>query len=198
MMKRLLISQIFAAILFSPLCLAEMHEFKSADGKKTVWAEVMGYDAETKQVNLKLANKKSITSPATAFSKEGQEYIEKAAVLLEAGRNLRVEFEDVENLVSEKRNPTNGYQTLKQSNGFELKVRNNGKSVFNGLKAEYQIFTSVYLDPFQDRPAKTDQIKYGTALFDALSPRNEIEISTETVPMTTIKRLPKSQCVGGT
>ncbi len=186
-----------SAILFAPASFADWHEFTSAKGGKTVWAEVKGYNAETKTVTLGLKDRRTITAPASAFSSEDQTYIEKAALAIEAGRNLWVEFKDVEKVVSEKKNPTNGYQTKNLQNGFELAVRNNGQSDFAGLVAEYQIFYSAYKNPLKDKE-KTDQVKTGTTEITEIAPREETKFETELVAMTTIKRLPLSQCTGGT
>ena len=103
----------------------------------------------------------------------------------------------MEDVVSEKRNPANGYQTLKKKNGFQLEVRNNGAVPFDGLVAEYQVHYGAYADPFKDKE-KTPRIYRGKMDLPKLEPREETELKTESVDLTSIKRLPLSECVGGT
>lgn len=196
-MKTPILLTILAACFIAPLCFADMHEFTSADGEKTVWAEVTGYDAAAKTVNLLLTNKSRITSPVTAFTEEDQKYIEKAAIALEAGRNLAIRFADDEEELSEKRNPTNGYRTVELKSGFELELRNNGQETFKGLTADYQIFYAAYLNPFEDK-ARTDQASKGSVKLPELAPREETTVNTDGVGMTRITRLPLAQCSGGT
>jgi hypothetical protein len=196
-MKTSVIAQILAALFLAPLCYAEMHEFTSADGSKRLWAEVQGYDAEKGDVTLLLTDKRRITSPVSAFTADDKTYVEKAALALAAGRNLALRFEDAEKVVSEKKNPANGYQTKKSKNGFELNVRNNGQTTFKGLKAEYQIFYAAYVNPFKDR-ARSHLVTAGKVDLPELDPRKDANVNTDAIDMTSITRLPMSQCVGGT
>ena len=196
-MKKLLIAQVLVAVAMAPLSFAGWHEFTSADGSKKVWGEVKGYDANAGTVTLQLKGNRTINAPVTAFIEEDKAVIEKAAIALEAGRMLAVEFGDSEEKLSEKRNPTNGYQTVKLKSNFEMELRNNGQNVFKGLEAEYQIFYGAYVDPFKDR-ARTDLVKAGSVDIPEIAPRTEANIETAGVDMTRITRLPLSECKGGT
>jgi len=196
-MKNILIVQILGALLVAPLCFAEMHEFTSADGTKKLWAEVQGYDAASGKVSLLLTDKRRIVSPVTAFTAEDKTFVEKAALALAAGRNLAMRFEDAQEVTSEKRNPTNGYRTLKSKDGYTLNLRNNGQTDFKGLKADYQIFYAAYVDPFKDK-ARTGKVIAGKMDLPELAPRQDTDIKTDGVDMTRITRLPLSQCSGGT
>lgn len=196
-MKKLLIAQVIAAMAMAPLSFAGWHEFTSADGSKKVWAEVQGYDANAGTVSLRLKSKQTITAPVSAFIEEDTEVIRKAAVALQAGRNLAVDFEDSEEKLSEKRNAANGYQTVKLKTAYEVELRNNSQNTFDGLEAEYQIFYAAYVDPHKDR-ARTDLVKGGSVEIPAIEPRNEAKIATTGVDMTRITRLPLSECKGGT
>ena len=147
------IALILSSLLLAPLCFAEMHEFTSADGSKKLWAEVQGYDSKTGNVTLVTADKRRMVTPVSAFSADDKTYVEKAALALAAGRNLAIRFEDAEEIVSEKKNPTNGYQTIKSKNGFELNVRNNGQTAFMCWKADYQSVFAVSVFPTPVGPA---------------------------------------------
>jgi hypothetical protein len=196
-MKRPLFAALITALLLAPLCQAEMHQFTSADGQNKLWAEVLAYDAATDTVSLLLSDRRRISSPVAAFSEEDRAHIVKAAVALDAGRNLAVKFDNEQNLVSETKNPTHGYQTIVSENGFKLNLRNNGQTTFSGLQAEYQIFYGAYLDPFADR-ARSDQVITGKFSLPDLAPREDADLSTSSAKMTSIRRLPPSECVGGT
>lgn len=194
MNKFLLLAILLAAPCFS---LADWHTLTSADGSKKIEAEILSYDAKSGTVTLKLRSSRKITSPASAFSEDDQARIQEVGLATTMGRSLWVEFEDVENIVNEKRNPTNGYQTKELQNSYRIELRNNGEVPFEGLVAEYQIFYAGYIDPFRDNE-KTDQVHRGKMEIPALKPREETELATESVDLTSIKRLPLSQCSGGT
>ena len=177
-------------------CFGVWHEFTSKDGAKTVWAEVQAYDAKSGTVSLLLEGNKKIKAPVSAFIAEDKIFVEKAAIALEAGRNLWVEAKNLEEETSEKRNPTNGYRTITLDSNYKFAIRNNGKQDFKGLKAEYQIFFAAYNDPFKDK-ARSDKVTYGSTDIPEIAPREEGTISTEDVGLTRITRLPKKECAGG-
>lgn len=194
-MKRILL---FVFLLAAPgFSGANWHTLTSSDGSKKIEAEILSYDAKSGAVTLKMRDSRKISAPATAFSEADQAKIKEVGLATTMGRSLWVEFEDVENVVNEKRNPTNGYQTKEMQNSYRLELRNNGETPFEGLVAEYQIFYAGYLDPFKDNN-KTNQLHRGKMEIPALSPREETELETESVDLTSIKRLPLSQCAGGT
>ncbi len=193
--------QLFTLLLFlsalPAISFGEWRTFTSADGERKLEAEVQAYDAASGKVQLRLRDNRKITAPATAFSEEDQKHLKEIGLAFSMGRSLWVEFEDVESVISEKRNAANGYQTLKLENGYDFEVRNNGKVPFEGLTADYQVFYAAYNDPFKDT-AKTPKVMRGTVEIPVLEPRAETSLSTDKVGMTSIKRLPISECVGGT
>ena len=196
-MRKLIILNTIAAFVFAPLCFAEMHKFTSADGEKTILAEIVTFDAKKSLVTLNLNNGRQIHSSVTAFAKEDQEYILKVARIQDVGRKLAVRFVDEEQTVSERKNPLNGYQTLNVKSGYELELRNNGETDVDGLEAEYQIFYKAYLNPFSSRE-RTEQVTGGSLAIPAMAARKETKVSTEGIPMTRIRQLPKAECIGGT
>jgi len=197
-MKKISLALITSLLLVAPLSQAEMHEFTSAsDPSKKLWAEVTGYDSAAGQVTLQLQDRRKIVSPVSAFSEDDKAYIETAGLALAAGRNLALRFEDDQEVVGEKKNPANGFRTLNTKDGFKLNLRNNSQEVFKGLKADYQIFYAAYADPFEDRE-KTDRVEAGKLDIPELAPREDTDVETESVALTSITRLPLKECVGGT
>jgi hypothetical protein len=197
-MKKLLIPQALAALVvtIATPCLAEWHEFTSKDGEKTLWAEVQSYDAKSETVSLLLKGNKRLNAPVSAFIEEDKTFVEKASIALEAGRNLWVEAENLEEQKSEARNASGGFKTVTLDSHFKFEILNNSKQDFNGLKAEYQIFYGAYDDPFSDR-ARSDKVQYGAADIPQIGPREEASISTGDIGMTRVTRLPKKECAGG-
>ena len=61
-MKKLLATQILAALLLAPLSFAEIHEFKSADGARTIRAELDAYDMKTGIATLTLSRPERLNS----------------------------------------------------------------------------------------------------------------------------------------
>lgn len=197
-MKRSRLFTLLAGIFLLPsLCLADWHTFTSSDGAKKLEATVQDYNTDTGVATLRLQDNRKITAPATAFSEEDQKHLKEIGMAFKLGRSLWVEFEDEENVISEKRNPANGYQTMELKKGYRMEVRNNGTVPFEDLKIEYQVFYGAYENPFADNE-KTPQIYRGKMDLPALQPREDAVLKTETVDLTSIKRLPLKDCVGGT
>ena len=199
-MKKLLATQILAALLLAPLSFAEIHEFKSADGAKTIRAEIAAYDMKTGIATLTLESSgRQIYAPLNSFSEEDQTYIKKAGFAMAAGRSLGVRFADKEEIVSEKKNPTNGFQTLGLKAGYGIDFRNNGTAGFTGMQVDYQIFYKAYLDPFESRE-RTEKVVNGSFAVPDLEPGKEEAVlaAASSVGLTRIRQLPKSECTGGT
>jgi len=176
---------------------AEWREFTSADGTKTVRAEVVSYDERIDGFVLRLEDGRRIRSQASFFSEEDQAYLDRFALAQQVGRRLRLDFADEAEEVSVKKNPLNGYQTIRLQSGFAINLRNNSQVTFDGLTAEYQLFYSAYVNPFEDREQK-ELVKQGKLELPRLQPRGEAKVATDRVEMTSIKRLPIAECVGGT
>ncbi|MEX2578307.1 MAG: hypothetical protein WD342_04550 [Verrucomicrobiales bacterium] len=123
---------------------ADWREFTSADGAKTIEADIRSYDADANTVTLQMRDNRVLTTPVSTFSKADREHIREVGLAFVTGRNLWIEFEDVENKISEKRNPANGYQTLELEHHYRLEVRNNGAVPIEGLTVEYQVFYAAY------------------------------------------------------
>jgi len=196
MKRSRLVTLLIGLWLVPALCSAEWHTFTSADGSKKLEAVVQDYNIDSGVATLRLKDNRKITAPATAFSEADQEHLEEIGLAFKLGRSLWVEFEDEESVVSEKRNPTNGYQTMELKNGYRLEVRNNGTVPFDGLIAEYQVFYGAYENPFKDNE-KTPQVHRGKIDLPVLQPREETVVKTDLVNLTSIKRLPLKECVGG-
>jgi hypothetical protein len=195
-MKKIIVIQLTAILLLSSLSQAEWREFTSVDGSKKVRAEVRGYDEASGMVALRLEGNRAINAPVSAFIEEDQAFIKKAVVTLLAGRNLWIEFLDEETEVSEKRNPTNGYRTVKKKSGYKMEMRNNSTAPFEGLTADYQIFYASYSNPSKDR-SKSDKVKFASMDLPVMQPRQEVIIETESINLTEITKLPLSECKGG-
>lgn len=195
-MKKIIVTQLAAIFLLSSLSQAEWREFTSVDGSKKVKAEVRGYDEASGMVALRLEGNRTINASVSAFIEEDQAFIKKAAVTLLAGRNLLIEFSDEETEVSEKRNPTNGYRTVRKESGYKMEMRNNSTAPFEGLTADYQIFYASYSAPSKDR-SRNDKVKFASMDLPLMQPREEVTIETEAVNLTEITKLPLSECKGG-
>lgn len=187
------------ALLMGPATgFADWRTFTSSDGSRTLEAEMISYDESNGAVMLRLKNRQTIKAPATAFSSEDQTFIAKTHLAMQAGRMLMLEFADTEKEISEKKNPVGGFQTVKLKNGFEVRIRNNHSETFQKLDADYRIYFSSFGDPFADGAKRSDKVHAGNMEIESLSPRDEISFTTEEVDLTEVRRLRKTECIGGT
>lgn len=172
---------------------AEMRTFTSLDGGKTLEAEVVEFYPEKGTLKIRKSDGRFLTVPARAFSESDQEYIGEWYKTAMAGRRLAINFGDVEAEGGERRTANSKITTTKES--FEVSVRNNASTEFDGLELQYRIF---YYKDGAKAGTKKMLHKDGFVELASLDPRAEQKISTDAVSVERERPLPASQCVGGT
>lgn len=170
----------------SSAAMAEMRLFTSADGSKSLTAELIDYDEPRQTITLRLQGGRQMTTPITAFCEEDQTYAKASAERMAAGRKLAVRFEGEEGTSSEAKTSTRRITTTQQ--GFNVEIRNNGELGITGLSAEYKIFVS------RDGAKKSIEVQEGNLDFAALEPRKEEVYATEMVGIKRDRPLPPSEC----
>jgi hypothetical protein len=185
---------IILAALFTALAgAAEMRNFTSADGSKTLKAKVLDVSAAKQTARILRSDGKSMTIPLKALSNNDQAYLKEWYQSSMAGRRLAIRISDEEVKTGESK-ANNGRVTAYDSR-FKLNVRNNGNSAFENIEVKYCIFYTI---DGVDGAKNQDIVSNGQANISSIAPRTDQDITTSTVKLTKVRPLPASQCVGGT
>jgi len=172
---------------------ADIREFTSADGTKTLKAKVLDYFQNKGIVKMLRVDGKAMTFPVKALSKEDGEYLKVWYQSTMAGRKLAVRITDEEKKISEKK--TENARVSSYNSNFKFNVRNNGTSPFENIEVKYQIF---YMVDGVKGTKNQDLVASGQTNISSIFPRTDQNLTTEKVNLTKIRPLPASQCTGGT
>ena len=172
---------------------ADIREFTSADGTKTLKAKVLDYSQDKGVVKMLRVDGKAMTFPVKALSKEDGEYLKVWYQSTMAGRKLAVRITDEEKKISERK--TENARVSSYNSNFKFNVRNNGTSTFENIEVKYQIF---YMIDGVKGTKNQDLVASGQTNISSIPPRTDQNLATEKVNLTKIRPLPASQCTGGT
>jgi len=172
---------------------ADIREFTSADGTKTLKAKVLDYSQDKGVVKMLRVDGKAMTFPVKALSKEDGEYLKVWYQSTRAGRKLAVRITDEEKKISERK--TENARVSSYNSNFKFNVRNNGTSPFENIEVKYQIF---YMVDGVKGTKNQDLVASGQTNISSIFPRTDQNLTTEKVNLTKIRPLPASQCTGGT
>ncbi|HAA86889.1 MAG: hypothetical protein VX577_01655 [Verrucomicrobiota bacterium] len=168
---------------------ADMREFTSADGSKTLKAKVLDYSQDKGVAKILRADGKVMTFPVKALSKDDGEYLKTWYQATMAGRKLAVRITDEEKKTSEQK--TSNSKVSSYDSNFKLNVRNNGTSPFENIEVKYQIFYTI--DGVKGTKSQ-DVVASGQTNISSIFPRTDQNLVTEKVALTKIRPLPASQC----
>ena len=172
---------------------ADIREFTSADGTKTLKAKVLDYSQDKGVVKMLRVDGKAMTFPVKALSKEDGEYLKVWYQSTMAGRKLAVRITDEEKKISERK--TENARVSSYNSNFKFNVRNNGTSPFENIEVKYQIF---YMVDGVKGTKNQDLVASGQTNISSIPPSTDQNLATEKVNLTKIRPLPASQCTGGT
>ncbi len=172
---------------------ADIREFTSADGTKTLKAKVLDYSQDKGVVKMLRVDGRAMTFPVKALSKEDGEYLKVWYQSTMAGRKLAVRITDEEKKISERK--TENARVSSYNSNFKFNVRNNGTSPFENIEVKYQIF---YMVDGVKGTKNQDLVASGQTNISSIFPRTDQNLTTEKVNLTKIRPLPASQCTGGT
>ena len=168
---------------------ADMREFTSADGSKTLNAKVLDYSQAKGVAKILRADGKVMTFPVKALSNKDGEYLKAWYQATMAGRKLAVRVTDEEKKTSEAK--TSNAKVSSYESNFKLNVRNNGTSPFENIEVKYQIFYTV--DGVKGTKSQ-NLVASGETSISSIFPRTDQNLSTEKIALTKIRPLPASQC----
>lgn len=168
---------------------ADMREFTSADGSKTLNAKVLDYSQAKGVAKILRADGKVMTFPVKALSNKDGEYLKAWYQATMAGRKLAVRVTDEEKKTSETK--TSNAKVSSYESNFKLNVRNNGTSPFENIEVKYQIFYTV--DGVKGTKSQ-NLVASGETSISSIFPRTDQNLSTEKIALTKIRPLPASQC----
>ena len=145
---------------------ADIREFTSADGTKTLKAKVLDYSQDKGVVKMLRVDGKAMTFPVKALSKEDGEYLKVWYQSTMAGRKLAVRITDEEKKISERK--TENARVSSYNSNFKFNVRNNGTSPFENIEVKYQIF---YMVDGVKGTKNQDLVASGQTNISSISPR---------------------------
>lgn len=174
-MKALLSALLWACLLVSP---SFSRTFTSADGQRTIEAELIDFRPSTDTVVFRYKGKSVRQSAkASAFSTEDQEYF--VEFLKEKTKRDALEVVVVEE--TERADDEGGIYTYERLRSFfRVSVRNRGDFGFEDLRAEYDVFLMRYDSKGKSRT----EVISGEARLDEILPKLDGTFETESVEIT--------------
>jgi hypothetical protein len=172
---------------------AEVREFSSKDGAKSLQAEIVDVDPARGTIRLKTVDGRIIDAPLSAFSADASEHAREFLDLQEVGRRLGLRFEEVTGNIKEEKIPSKGQAILTTPTGYLLTARNNGAAEMQDIELHYQVFYSED----QVTGGRVGRLAAGSLSIDSLQPREEQELFTSQVDIVRMKKLPASECDSG-
>lgn len=180
---------LFAAL--ATIASLEARTFTSADGSKTMEAELIAYRPSTDTVVIRMQGRSArSTVKASAFSKEDQAYFKE--FLKEASKrdSLKISVKEESDTF---KNEGGLYIYKKQKESFTVSVANRGEFDFEDLTAKYDI----YLSKFDRAGKKTVEVVSGEASIDTIHSNLDDQFETKAVEVTvdcsTTSSCPKCQ-----
>jgi len=149
--------------------------FTSADGKRTMKADLISYSASTDTVVLQISGQSSrTTAKASAFSKEDQEFFNEFLKESEKFQALEVSSKEE----SEKFESTKGlYIYKKRKEHFNVSIGNRSDFDLEELTAKYDI----YVSKVDKEGKKFIEVVSGEELFESINGNNDIQFQTKPV-----------------
>jgi len=172
----------------------EFRTFTSADGSKKVEAKLTDYDATTGVASLSLKTGAKIKAPIDKFSPEDQEYAQAAMERFVVARRIQIEISEHDEKLSEKDDKRIGGKVTSREGGYNVELRNNGSVAISEVTAKYKYFVTR-VSAKGDKELVTEE---GELEWTGVDPREEQTSRTRVMAMTSVRPLPKSECVGGT
>lgn len=182
------------------LCLnidAELHRFQNADETKSFFAELTGYDAQTKRVSVRLKNGRTQVFTIDLLSDDGKKYVLANGKRLAIGNDIRVTIDDY------KEKTKKAYKPLIENRvypcGYTITLSNRAKKTHTNITINYTLYYAVqgYVKPERKREKKT-----GTLTCKKVTAQGTVTLKTETVDIIsgkldpTYKKVPRTNADG--
>ncbi|MEM0970139.1 MAG: hypothetical protein AAGJ31_12350 [Verrucomicrobiota bacterium] len=173
---------VLATLSMGTVQASEPFTFTSADGSKTMKAEILEYFPSTGMAKIKTGGRQ-LRVNVNAFDPEDLATFQSWYQETQAGRRIMVYFDET----SDK---SSSGATRENKAGFVINVRNNGEMVFDDLEVRYQ----VYYKQDAGSVGKTAKFTAGKAELGSLKARQTMQVATDPV---SLKRA-SPMTIGGT
>ncbi len=182
------------------LCLninAELRRFQNADETKSFFAELTGYDAQTKRVSVRLKNGRTQVFTIDLLSEDSKKYVLANGKRLAIGNDIRVSINDF------KEKTKKAYEPLIENrvypSGYKISLSNRAKKTHTNITINYTLYYAVqgYVKPGRKREEKT-----GTLTCEKITAQGTVTLKTETVDIIsgkldpTYKDVPRTDSQG--
>jgi hypothetical protein len=189
-----------ALAVMALLCLnisAELRRFQNAEETKSFFAELTGYDAQTKRVSVRLKNGRINVFTLDLLSEDDKTYVLANGKRLAIGNDIRVTIDDF------KEKSTKAYEPLIENrvypSGYTITLSNRAKKTHTNITINYTLYYAVqgYVKPKRKREEKT-----GTLTCEKITAQGTVTLKTETVDIIsgkldpTYKNVPKTNADG--
>lgn len=116
---------------------AELHEFNSADGIKTFWANLTNYDAKKDLVSVRRGNGRQQVFPASLLSEEDREWVKQQYEIIKIGRHVKIEATARHG--NRKITKSSNQKQIETSKYFDIKISNSSREEVSGLTVQYEV-----------------------------------------------------------
>lgn len=164
---------------------ADLHQFQSADGEKSFYAELLRFDDSKKLVTVRKVSGKEIHFPLAALSEKDQIWLDGQKEILAAGRNLKVNLKGKWGERSTKAGSSS--KTITTQRLYNLELSNYGSVALSDLEVTYDVhlFRDDGKGGSRSVQSNTEKISYLSSGLDRDIKMQPISLSL-TVPLSTV------------
>jgi hypothetical protein len=189
-----------ALAVMALLCLninAELRRFQNAEETKSFFAELTGYDAQTKRVTVRLKTGRTKVFTIDILSEDDKKYVLANGKRLAIGNDIRVSVDDY------KEKTKKAYEPLIENrvypSGYSITLSNRAKKTHTDITINYTLYYAVqgYVKPERKREEKS-----GTLTCEKITAQGTVTLKTETVDIIsgkldpTYKQVPRTNADG--
>lgn len=178
-MKLPLIWIAVVALLSTPL-FAEVREFTSSDGSRKIQAELIRYHRHDKTVTLEMPDGRRTTTSIELFSKEDQEFFEKAAFEEETRDAIKVDFRSRAGVKTVEKDDKRKIGIEKREYSHAVVVENTSDLPLQGLSIRYWLVLERHDASNKERLEVID----GKDVIATINAREKKELAGPTVVLT--------------
>lgn len=118
----------------------EMRTYHSKDGKKTFRGELIGYDASSKKVKMRMSRGKVIEFASSVLSEEDQEYVSAQGPVIKAQKSLSVETKHASKRTAKNKPAQGQWHFEKYDHNYTITLENSRDNNLKDVEVEYEFY----------------------------------------------------------
>lgn len=158
---------------------AETRTLTSADGEKTIEAEILRYSRDTGMVTLRLSNGKRMVTPSSHFSEADQEFFKQMAKSKAIADAVEVDFRTRPKQKLLEKNTKDKIDIEKRFYENAIVVENTSEYALKNVTVRYWLL----LERFNDKGKEYLEVLDGSVLIPDLQPEKEKEVSGPSITL---------------